>query len=200
MLSRIAISITDYLIRIEQLTPDDRDLYIYGFFLLVSHTFYLLVTLFAGMLFDIVLESVVFYSVFMVIRKYAGGIHAKKEIICTLLTTISIFVSIGFMRHMYNSNYITIPLMMLLFGCMCILCFSPLDSEEKPLNSKEIAVYRKASIRYLILFFFAFLMAFRYSCHGIVYAIACGIFLEGILLLTGSVNARPPHQNAQPLK
>lgn len=180
--------LTDYLIRTELLASDDRDLYIYGFFLLVSHAFFFLVTLIAGVLFGIPLESVVFYSVFMVIRRYAGGIHAKNEIVCTLLTTTSIFVSIGLIRCMHNCNCI-IPLpLMLFFGGICILCFSPLDSEEKPLDSKEMSVYRKASIRFLVLFTLVALFAFRYSFYGIAYAISCGIFLEGILLIIGAVN------------
>ena len=185
MLSRIATYLTDYLIRLEVLMSDDRDLYIYGFFLLVSHFFYLVVTLLAGMLFDVVLESIVFYSVFMVIRNYAGGVHAKNEIVCTLLTTISILVSISIMSYMYNCNYIIIPLIMLLFGSISIICFAPLDSEEKPLDCEEVSIYRKASISGLVLFFLTALISFHFSFYGIAYAISCAIFWEGILLLAG---------------
>lgn len=185
MLSRIATAITDYLIRIELLEAKDRDLYIYGFFLLVSHTFYLLVTLFAGILFDIVLEGVIFYSVFMVIRKYAGGVHAKKEIVCISLTTTSIFASIGFIRYMHTCNYKILLFLMLLFGGMCILCLSPLDSEEKPLDSKEKNLYRRTSIHFLLLFVLAFLVGIKCNFYGLLCAISCGIFLEGLLLLCG---------------
>ena len=68
---------------------DDKELYTYGFFILLSHLFYLAIAILLGVLLGILTENLLFYIFFMLLRNYAGGFHAKSERVCTLLTILA---------------------------------------------------------------------------------------------------------------
>ena len=85
----IAEHITQKLIASSVIEEGDRELYSYGFFLLVTRFFFFLVTVFVGLLMGIGGESVLFYMVFFILRTYAGGVHAKTETACTVFTTFA---------------------------------------------------------------------------------------------------------------
>lgn len=61
MISKLAICLTQYLVQQSAIGEDDKDLYIYGFFVLLSRLFLLIVTVLLGLLFGVIGESVCFY-------------------------------------------------------------------------------------------------------------------------------------------
>lgn len=75
------------------ISPEEIDLYGYGFFLLLSSTLYLIVVAIFGSVFGVLWESIVFYLLFSILRGYAGGIHAKTERGCMLSTILALLLS-----------------------------------------------------------------------------------------------------------
>ena len=94
----IAKRITQILVASAVVKEDDTELYIYGFFMLVSRILFLFVTVVTGFLTGILPESILFYVVFTLLRTYAGGVHAKTETACTIFTTFAIVVSVLLIR------------------------------------------------------------------------------------------------------
>ena len=85
----IAERITQKLIASSVIEEGDRELYRYGFFILLSSILYLVVAAIFGSAFGILWESIVFYFLFSILREYAGGIHAKTEHGCMLSTILA---------------------------------------------------------------------------------------------------------------
>ena len=166
----------------------DRELYSYGFFMLISRIYFFLVTLVTGLLMDIPFESTLFYVVFMVLRTYAGGVHAKSEIACSVLTTMAMISSVLGIKQLESLENGAIPLLMLVAGSLCILLFSPLDTKEKPLDEQEKRKYRAFCVVVALLCIVVAVIAQLLSIHGVFFAITCSIFLEGILLAVGKLN------------
>lgn len=137
MATRIAEYITNKMLVSSVIEEVDRELYCYGFFLLISCTFFFLVTLVVGLLAGAPCESVIFFISFMFLRSYAGGIHANTETACVVLTTLALTVSVFGIKVMNQMNYSEIPFLMLGSGDLCILLFSPLDTKDKPLEKLE---------------------------------------------------------------
>lgn len=79
MITNLGEKISHKLAASGTISPDDVDLYSYGFFLLLSSVLYLVVVAILGSAFGILWESIVFYFLFSILREYAGGIHAKTE-------------------------------------------------------------------------------------------------------------------------
>lgn len=185
MATRIASYITNKMLAASIIEEDDRELYCYGFFLLISGLFFFFVTLVAGFLAGDPCESVIFYIVFMLLRTYAGGVHAKTETVCTVLTTLALTASVFGIKVTKQMNYSEIPLLMFASGSLCILLFSPLEAKDKPLEELERKKYRSVCISIVLSCITVALIAYRLSINSILWPIAFGVCLEGILLIIG---------------
>lgn len=183
----IAEQITCKLIASSVIEEGDRELYSYGFFLLISKIFFFFVAVIAGLLTDTTVESIIFYAVFMLLRTYAGGIHARTEMSCTVLTTLALIASVLVIKQLEMHTSGAISLLMFGIGSLCILVFSPLDTDGKPLDKHEKRQYKTVCITILIIYVIVALIAWIHCIKNIFYPICCGICLESILLMLGKI-------------
>lgn len=136
--------------------PDEmRELYEYAIYILLSGLFHLFSVVALGLCFNMVLESLVFYCSFILIRKFAGGYHAKTPTRCYIFSVITSVVAlwliklIGYSNSVYYYIFVIIETLCVVF----ILITSPLDNENKPLNAKEKKKYKILSIVMSLLLF-----------------------------------------------
>ena len=187
MISNLSTRLTDKLLSKGSITEDERELYIYGFFMLLSHLMYLVLACIFGLLFKCFIESIVYYVAFQFIRKYAGGYHAATETRCEILSTLSIIVSIGIIKLSKIYDIKIIFLLVTLISMVLIFCLCPLDTPEKPLSKKEFKYFRKISWIILLVissviivsYFFKFNIMFTPCCVSLV--------LESVLLVAGKI-------------
>ena len=79
MATTLAECIVENLVAASVVEEVDRELYVYGFFLLVTCLFFFLVTVAVGFFLGIPCESAVFFVAFITLRTYAGGIQPKQK-------------------------------------------------------------------------------------------------------------------------
>lgn len=187
MATRIAAFITSKMLALSVIEEDDRELYCYGYFLLITRFFFFLVTAITGFLAGVLLESVVFYGMFMLLRTYAGGVHAKTERQCTVLTTITLSASILGIKVMGQILSMLVPLAMLAFGSISIALLSPLDTQEKPLDESEKKHYRLICLILVALCIISAMISRLLRLNTVYYPIVASVFLEGVLLCIGKV-------------
>lgn len=183
MISRFAEKAVDYYTQNGTIPMGDKDLYIYGFFLLFSNVFFFTLTAFFGFLFHIPLESMLFYFMFAVIRSYAGGLHASKESICTVSTAITLLLSVSIIHFLEQNNLIISPLVTIFFCLIVIGILAPIDSEEKRLTKQERQKYKKKSI--VIGAVIACIGIILYNRSNIFYSSTVTLVLESLLLILG---------------
>ena len=188
MTSWIADRIAQMLITSSLIEEGDWELYSYGFFMIIGRIYYFFVTVVTGLLMGIPFESALFYVVFMVLRTYAGGVHAKTEIACSVLTTLAMISSVLGIKQLELLDNSLFPLLMLGTGSLCILLFSPMDTNEKPLDEQEQGKYKAICVVIVLMCIIVALISQLFSIHRIFYAIVCSIFLESILLIVGKIN------------
>ena len=168
-------------------SSDDAELYIYGFFVLFSQSLYFLVVILIGSIFHILIESIVFFLVFQLLRKYAGGYHASTEAQCEMLSTLSIIISLGLIKlsRLYD---IQIGLLIFsLYSASFIFFLSPLDTPEKPLSVSEKKHFRKLTWIYLF-FSTALLFVSYFLKFSVLFSPCCmSLILESVLLLAGKI-------------
>lgn len=185
MASWIADRMTQMLVTSSLIEEGDRELYSYGFFMLISRIYFFFVTAVTGLLMGIPVESVLFYVVFMLLRTYAGGVHAQSEIACSVLTTLALIASVIGIKQLESLGNSLIPLLMLGTGSLCILLFSPLDTMEKQLDEQDKRKYRAICVVIVLLCILTAIIVRAISSRGLLGAVACGTFLESILLVAG---------------
>lgn len=187
MATRISECITQKLIAASVIEEGDRELYSYGFFLLVTRLFFFAITVLAGILMDIPGESILFYIMFLLLRSYAGGAHARTERTCTVLTTCSLTASVFGIRLLKFSQSKLVPLIMLAVGTLCVFAFSPLDTAEKPLDKQDRRHYRRVSLAIVCIHLLLAVYACAAARPGVLGAVAFSMLMESILLIVGKV-------------
>lgn len=187
MLNNLAKYLTDKMLSDRSISEDEQELYIYGFFMLLSNLMYLILACFLGFLSGCILESILFYIAFQFIRRYAGGYHASTETRCEIVSALSIAACIATIKVAKLYDLQTVLLILGLVSAVCIFCLCPLDTPEKPLSEKEFRYFRKISR--LILCGLVFAMAVSFFCRFIAVLAPCcvSLILESVLLLAGKL-------------
>lgn len=183
MATKLAEHIVRKLIAVSVVEEGDRELYIYGFFLLITRFYFFLVTIAFGCFLRIPCESVIFYIVFILLRSYAGGVHAKTEMACTIWTTLAMGTATVTIKVLKASNA-KLPLCLLLCN-ICLLAFSPLDNREKPLGADEKRKYRKICFGLVLICDTVSIVADFLMISMLYYPVMCGMCIEVILLSIG---------------
>ena len=187
MINKLSTRLTERLLSNGTISDEDKDLYIYGLFMLFSHLMFFIIACIFGLILGCIFESIIFYIAFQFIRRYAGGFHAKTETRCEILSTLSILCCIVLIKlsKMYE---IRIALLSISLVCaVLIFIFCPLDTPEKPLNDKEYKYFRKISWIILSLIIAAIIVSFIFK-FNVVFAPCCAsLILEGVLIGTGQI-------------
>lgn len=171
----------------------DRELYEYGMFMLLSRLLFLFVSILFGMILREIPESIGFGFFFTLIRSFAGGIHAKSESVCTITTTVLMFIGIYAIKlfEMYKPILLSLPL--LVVASLLVLPLSPLDSLAKPLDAQEKHKYRL--ITYLVLFAMLVLIlcSFLSGFIDLYFCILVAEVLESSLLTAAKIQQNITH-------
>lgn len=187
MINNLSARLTDKLLTKGSITEDERELYIYGFFMLLSHLMYLVLACIFGLLFKCFIESIVYYVAFQFIRKYAGGYHAATETRCEILSTLSIIVSIGIIKLSKIYDIKTIFLLVTLISMVLIFCLCPLDTPEKPLSKKEFKYFRKISWIILLVISSVIIVSYFFKFNILFTPCCVSLVLESVLLVAGKI-------------
>lgn len=185
MISAWASRITEALYASGTIEERDKEIYQYGFFLLLSRLYFFLFTVISGAIFGVTMESIIFYIMFSTLRGYAGGIHAKSESTCTLITSLTIFCSIVSIYVMQVFQAVFMPLGMLFTGTVSILIISPFESLEKPLSNEDRKLYGIASKLIAFAIVTLAIIGASFGQYKLFYCSVLSIFLEGSILVLG---------------
>lgn len=187
MINNLATHITEKLISSNTIKPEDRDLYIYGIFMLLSQLLFILLTVVFGLVLNCVVESIVFYIAFQFIRRYAGGYHAKTETRCEIMSTLSIFACLVVIRLSKLYGFDTVLLCLAIVVAISIAVFCPLDTPEKPLSEKEFRYFRKISWLILLIITLLTIVSYTFKWEILFSPCCMSLILESILILSGKI-------------
>lgn len=190
MISRLAIIITEALCKAQAIEEIDRELYGYGFFVLLSQGLFLLMSTLFGFLLGTPWESIIFYFMFSTLRCYAGGFHASKERDCTRYTTLALLLASGSIRILSNAESSVLSFAMLAVSYAVVYLLSPLDSENKPLSVGDFKEYRKKSRTIGIVIVFIAITGIFVNIPGILHAASSSMVLESFLLVLGKAKRK----------
>lgn len=188
MISKISEHLSSKLIAEGTINKNDKELYDYGLFMLLSYIVYLCLTCILGLILQCFFESIVFYISFQLIRKFAGGYHASTELRCEALTTLSILLCIIVIRLSKTYDFQTVLLINSAIATICIFFLCPIDTPEKPLSDKEYKYFRKISriIVFIILSLTIITYVLKWNC---IFSPCClSLILETVLIVAGQIN------------
>ena len=164
---------------------DNYELYEYAIYIILSSAFHMATVIVLGLVFNLLTESLVFYLSFIVIRKFAGGYHAKTPVRCYLFSFSSNIIILCLVKWLSSINTLFI-FIFIIFELLCvvlILLISPLDTENNPLTGQEKKMYRMLTSIITILIFIISLLCFFKGYRNIGSSMICGVVMSALLLL-----------------
>lgn len=187
MIGRLSDFLACKILAGENLTNDERELYNYGFFMLTSHSLYFVLACLFGIIFKCLLQAIIFYITFQLIRRFAGGYHADTEARCNFLSTVSIVGSVGIIKLSKVYDFHLALLCLALLFAVVITVFAPLDTAEKPLTKKEFCCFRKVTLLLLLLLLIIITAAYYFKIYSLTAPCCISLILEGILAVAGKI-------------
>lgn len=127
-----------------QIEEDDKEIYRYGYKLLLEKMIAFLMTLTIMIISGSYLEILFFCFAFIPIRSYAGGYHSRRACQCFFLSSavVIIFVwSKQYISVLYNHSIYT--LLTDLVICIVIFFIAPIETKGKITSVKEKKYYHR---------------------------------------------------------
>ena len=168
---------------------DNYELYEYAIYIILSSAFHMATVIVLGLVFNLLTESLVFYLSFIVIRKFAGGYHAKTPVRCYAFSVISSIIMLCLIKYA-NSVGNIFTYLLIIFELLCvvlIILMSPLDTENNPLNSYEKKWYKTLAVLISVCIFIISLFCVLTELRNIGYSLICGVIMSTLVLLMRKV-------------
>lgn len=167
------------------ISEEDYELYHYGWFVVLSDLWLFIFTLIIGVIFDITLSSIVFFVVFFLIRRFAGGFHAKTELHCQIISLSFLFFSIAAIKYIFI-NIDNVYLFIIHLICVIVLpLVSPADTPQKPLSLNEKNQFKRIIGCIGVALFIVNCVLLYFNIKFLSTAIICAFVLETILVIFG---------------
>lgn len=174
MIGKFERVMVDWLIHEEVIEIEDRDLYEYAVRSLLISMSPLLLAIFVGIMIGGLKQSVVLIIPFMVIRKFAGGYHTKHLLSCLISSSILLFSCIMLSDYVTYGMELTVITVCSVIG---LICCSPIDHENRKLDSAERSRYKIITTIIAIFFMVISIVFYRLGQHIYAVCISIGIIL-----------------------
>ncbi len=198
MIYDLSVRLTSRLGKRGYLPDSEEEIVAYGLFSLLSKLMYAVICLIAGLVFGICVESMIFYAIFLFIKKYGGGFHASTEGRCMIISTAEILLSVCFVFFALREPAVLKSGALASAAAYIIICIlSPAAAKEKPLDNAEKIRYREHSIIRVTLTFAAVTAALVFGYPKICAPLCAALMLESIMLTAGRISLRRYSETAK---
>ena len=173
----------------KELTDEDKEIYLFG---LIQGVIFLLNTFTAlciGMILNMLIEVIIYLVCFIPIRIFAGGYHAKTQVRCYIMSTVTTFVALRLIKFLQISNSI-FEIVVLIISIIIIWNLSPSEDNNKPLTEEEYSIY-KIKVRKLISIILGVLIfSFIINNQLILSSIQAAIFILSLVIIIGAIKLK----------
>ncbi len=145
MLEKIAGKLTDGMIEAGSVPADDKEIYVYGWSLLISQVAISILMLLMGAMAGEFLGSLVFMVFFIALRIFAGGYHASSYGSCFILS-LSFYVVALIAHKLIGVEFVTPAILIsLAVSVLITFLFAPVDHPNKRQTEEKKRRFRRIS-------------------------------------------------------
>ncbi|MBQ9610598.1 MAG: accessory gene regulator B family protein [Lachnospiraceae bacterium] len=147
MIEKLADKMIEFQVSKGTIHSEDANIYRYGYILLFEIIINIFISFLMGILLGKIQEVIFFLLLFITLRSFCGGYHAKRIWECIVLSNAvmacAIVINIYFGKYVLPVLlYVTIVIVLSVIICS----MAPVDNKNKRLNEKERIFYKKCSI------------------------------------------------------
>ncbi len=178
IVSLLSQKITILFIKKGYILEKEKDIYQYGFEILISSCVGISIILFLGLLFSTGIESILFLFCLISLRQYTGGYHAKSYLNCnlTLLGTYMICIFVNKILMCNTSIFPFFILILFLPFLFVIIRYAPIENINKSINKENKALYKIRSVIIFLSYYIFLIFLTRFN-------VSLGIFIFVVISL-----------------
>lgn len=187
-MNRISSKIISLLCENNILERDKQELYTYALEILLQSILHFSTAIIIGCIFGMALESFLMFLSFSLVRRFAGGLHAKTPLRC-YFTSIAAVSSMLFLIWVFTKWENDIAYYITLFvSNLTIWIASPIESTNKKLSYKEKKVFKGVSIALSSIITVLAVMVYEIFAVNFGVSIAFGLVLTALVLHTSLIH------------
>lgn len=185
MIKKIAARITKFICKDSEIQTDMQEIYQYGVELTLSTILNIFWIVVASVILSDIFSGLIFLAVFMMIRPFTGGYHAKTYFKCNMVFIIT-FLLVWYARWGIliipdiELSYRLLEAIVLL-GLIPVIMYSPIENENKRLDRNKRRRFRIIGITlYIIIALLALIVQFvniRYGAMMLLSMLAVSIMM-----------------------
>ncbi len=181
-MNRISGKIISLLCENNILERDKQELYTYALEILLQSILHFSTAIIIGCIFGMALESFLMFLSFSLVRRFAGGLHAKTPLHC-YLTSIAAILSMLFLIWIFTkwendvAYYVTLSV-----SNITIWIASPIESSNKTLSYKEKKVFKGVSIALSSIITVLAVMIYEFVAVNVGVSLSFGLVLTALVL------------------
>lgn len=159
MLHNSAQKIADFLCKKNIISKEETEIYTYGYETFISALIDFVLIMGLGFLFNRPMNTFIAFMMFVSVRLYTGGYHAKTYLKCKLTMCLIMALIIGYSFFEFP---IYITLLILLMFNLTVLFMAPIENKNKPIEQQEKIKNKKISIALSLIWSFIGVITYYY--------------------------------------
>ena len=176
------------LIRYDIIDRKDEEIYRFGLEVLFLKCFHYISYLFIAFLCGELLRFLLFFVVFSLLRKNAGGYHAKTRTGCYIASCFTILLVVISLKYIEMKGIVlALAVAFLILADGIIIGLAPLENKNRKLDNAEKGYFRKKSVLILMLENILFILLLIMNINEIVLPIVAAVVCQAGLLLIHKV-------------
>lgn len=150
MLENLAKSTACFFVSQNIVKSEYEEIYAYGVEILLSTVINGIVVLFIAILSNTVLPSLFFFTAFILMRRSAGGYHARTHMGCMMILVAVHLMFMVLINVIPDSIIPILSYFSIAYSCISVYLFAPVEHPNKPLSSDDRRKLRMKSLVYIL--------------------------------------------------
>lgn len=186
MVSNISKKITGSLVEAGAVPSEDKALYEYGIRMGILMVINIATAVLIGLLLGMFWQCVVFLIAYNPVRTYSGGYHARTPLACYLLSIPMMLTVLLGIKMLPWTGYVCA--IILFCSSVIIYMLAPVADPNKPLNEREIQVYKNRARAYTAVLTGAAIMLWLAGMEQTSLSIVMALGVASVMLILGMIN------------
>lgn len=184
---RISLLITELLYRDKIIEEDEIESCTYGLQITMANLVNFTIALSVGVLTKSLVEIALFYGIFVSLRFFCGGYHAKSYGRCFCLFAITCLAYPIMLNGIltYVGNTFLLLIVAIFFLGICIWVMAPIEHTNRPFTTEERKLFRKRSIQLFLIWSIVGIILWIEQLERLSVGFICVFWIVSIYMLVG---------------
>ena len=162
MINKLSSLISSKFVEHNIISKSVKYVYRYGIEITISSIIGFVITCLIGLLFRMLMQTMLFYVIFILLRSMTGGYHAKTYLKCNFIFSIITLFIVTFSKAAYEMQ-ISFGILTLLFlpSIAIFIWIAPVENVNKPIKAEKRVYWKSISIVTSVLLYLLSLLLYK---------------------------------------